>query len=86
MEFKDLTDAQKAKAMVCKTPDEILEFAKNEGIELAEEQLEQISGGDWTSGNPVIYCDECHKTVEVTEEDKARHRIVCPYCGTFYAL
>ena len=41
MEFKDLTEDQKAK---------MLALAKEEGYELSDEQLEAVSGGtSWTS-------------------------------------
>ena len=47
MNFERLT-VQK-KAIVCKTPEELIAFAKEEGIELTNEQLESISGGSWSS-------------------------------------
>lgn len=53
MDFKDLTDEQKAKAKECKTPDELVALAQEEGIELTDEQLEAVSGG-WNS------CDDCN--------------------------
>ena len=45
MGFENLTDEQKAKAMACKTPEEMLALAKEEGYELTDEQLESVSGG-----------------------------------------
>ena len=49
MEFKDLTEDQKAKIRECKTPEEMLALAKEEGYELSDEELESISGGiSWT--------------------------------------
>ena len=48
MIFEDLTTQQKEKAIACKTPDELLELAKEEGIELTDAQLEGISGGGWS--------------------------------------
>ena len=48
MNFEDLTTQQKEKAIACKTPDELLELAKEEGIELTDAQLEGISGGGWS--------------------------------------
>ena len=48
MNFEDLTTEQKEKAIACKTPEEMLELAKEEGIELFDDQIEAISGGsDW---------------------------------------
>lgn len=45
MKFEDLTPEQKAKALACKTPEELLALAQEEGYELTEEQLEGINGG-----------------------------------------
>lgn len=45
MEFKDLTLEQQEKAKTCKTPEDILALAKEEGYELSSEQLEALSGG-----------------------------------------
>ena len=45
MDFENLTDEQKAKAMACKTPEEMLALAHAEGYELTDEQLEGVAGG-----------------------------------------
>lgn len=45
MEFKDLTEEQKAKARMCKTPAEMLALAKEEGYELSDDELDAVSGG-----------------------------------------
>ena len=45
MEFDDLTDEQKARVKACKTTEELFSLAKEEGIELGEEELEAINGG-----------------------------------------
>ena len=44
--YDSLSDEMKAKVANCKTADELMEFAKSEGIELTDEQLDAISGGD----------------------------------------
>lgn len=54
MKFEDLTTEQKEKAIACKTPEELLEFAKSEKIKLTDEQLDSISGG-W---DPFPDCDD----------------------------
>lgn len=53
MDFEKLTDDQKAKARACKTPEQMLELAREEGYELSDEELEAVSGGAWASG-----CDD----------------------------
>ena len=45
-----LTDEQREAARNLKTPEEMLEFAQAEGIELTNEQLENIAGGHWYNG------------------------------------
>lgn len=45
MSFEDLTAEQKEKALACKTHEELLAFAKEQGIELTDSQLESVSGG-----------------------------------------
>ena len=45
MDFKDLTPEQQERARACKTPEELLALAKEEGMDLSEEQLEKVSGG-----------------------------------------
>ena len=58
MQYKGLTDEQNAKAAACKTPAELLAFAKEEGAELPDSALEQISGGAaWGSNSGS--CPEC---------------------------
>ncbi len=52
MNYDDLSDELKAKVAACKTPEDVLKLAQEEGYDLSEKQLEAISGGggshDWT--------------------------------------
>lgn len=45
MKFEELTPEQQEKAKGCKSPEEVLQLAKEEGYELTAEELEAISGG-----------------------------------------
>jgi len=45
MRLDDLRPELREKAENCKTPQEILELAKEEEIELSDEDLENVSGG-----------------------------------------
>lgn len=54
MDIKDLTEEQKAQALACKTPEEMLAFAKDMGYELSDEELEAVSGGEDTWDCPRI--------------------------------
>lgn len=45
MESNNLTTDQKAKLRECKSTDEFEALAKDEGMELSDDQLEAVSGG-----------------------------------------
>lgn len=45
MKFEDLTPELKEKALACKTTEDLLALAKDEGYELSEQELEDVSGG-----------------------------------------
>ena len=47
MNFEDLTLEQQEKARACKTPEEVLALAKQEGYELSDAELDGIAGGAW---------------------------------------
>lgn len=54
MEFEDLTPEQQEKAKACTTVDELVALAKEEGIELTDEDLEAMAGGKWNT----FHCGE----------------------------
>jgi len=45
MEFDELTAEQKERVKACKTTEELLALAKEDGVELTDEQIEGITGG-----------------------------------------
>lgn len=55
----DLSPELREKARACKTPEEMLALVKEEGFELSDEQLQDVSGGaDWSCWP---FCPEqCH--------------------------
>ena len=82
MEFNDLTPEQKKKLDACKSPEEVLALAKEEGVELTEEQLDQITGGgnwyDFAMGKRTT-CTNCNRVVEWSATEP--NPICCPFCG-----
>lgn len=56
--LKGLTEEQIAKIKACKNQEEILKIAKEEGIELSDEQLEAVSGGSCHDG---AWCPFCYQ-------------------------
>lgn len=59
--LKGLTEEQIAKIKACKNTEEVLSVAKEEGVELTEEQLEAVSGGCSEDSNPIT-CPKCGST------------------------
>ena len=53
--LKGLTEAQIEKLKACKNNEEILMAAKEEGLELTDEQLEAVSGGACVD----VVCPKC---------------------------
>lgn len=62
--LEGLTEQQIAKVKACKSAEEILAIAQEEGIELTKEQLEAVSGGSCGSTNynvcPSCGCNSCN--------------------------
>ena len=54
--LKGLTEEQIAKAKDCRSAEELLRLAKEEGVELTEEQLQAVSGGCSSDARKCPYC------------------------------
>ncbi len=67
MRLEDLSPEQLAEA-AGKSSDELVELAEEHGIELSQEQLDQISGGGWLPGSALENgCPDCgSKNVHVS--------------------
>ena len=85
--LKGLSQEQIEKASRCKNQEELLALAKKEGVELSEEQLKAISGGNCEEHHVFkeTDCPQCHEMVkgayiETTPGDGHYHYI-CPHCG-----
>ena len=57
--FENLSEETRAKLVAAKTPEEILEIAKSEGIKLSEEDLAMVSGGNAWTEEFTLSCDYC---------------------------
>ena len=65
--LKGLTEEQIAKVKACKNQEEMLAVAKEEGIELTDEQLEAVSRGACTA--PKIPCPRCGSNSSIVFDD-----------------
>lgn len=50
MQFEDLTPEQQEKAKACGSAEELLKFAKEEGLPLSDAELEGVVGGKFGEG------------------------------------
>ena len=48
IDVMDLSPELREKAKACQTPEEMLSLAKAEGYKLSEEELDAVSGGEWS--------------------------------------
>jgi len=83
--LKGLADEQIAKVKACKSQDELLALAKEEGIELSDEQLSAVSGGGCfsTNGCPNCGSDDFEK-IEIEEKIDKRVLYKCKKCGEMW--
>ena len=49
--YNELSDDVKEKAAACASADELLKLAKDNMVDLSDEELEAISGGTWGNSN-----------------------------------
>ena len=77
--LKGLTDEQISKVKACKSQEELLKLAKEEGIQLSDEQLEAINGGCHVfnpTGGPM--CFECGSKNLISSDGR---EFTCKKCG-----
>ena len=83
--LKGLTEEQIYKASKCKTNEELLALAKEEGVVLSDEQLAAVSGGICSNTEVRSVCPKCG--AEVTDEvykgsyNEVSVKFTCPKCG-----
>ena len=83
--FKGLTEKQIAKVKACKNQEEILACAKEEGIELTDEQLAAVSGGGCSNIPRCPFCQSeyINRIRRVTTDDgRPADEMECNNCHT----
>lgn len=82
MELKDVSPEQREKINACNSPEAIMALAKEEGYELSESELDQISGGAWSTYG--VTCPECKKVIKLSSNES--QDVTCPSCGHNFCL
>ena len=80
--LKGLSEEQIAKIKDCKNNEELLAIAKEEGIELTDEQLDAVSGG--CDSEEPTHCPNCGATENLTAVDFLRSKYQCARCGNYF--
>ena len=82
-----LTEEQIAKAIECKNEKELLELAKNEKIELTDEQLRAVNGGcnPDDNSNSNVKCSNCGSKNVKSNYSVYSPSYVCKDCGYEWA-
>ena len=80
MNLDNLTPEQIEKAKTIETPEELAKFAKENGIELTDEQMEKVAGGSVWDDTQIkqVTCPRCGKSTTWSGSDTPT---VCPHCG-----
>ena len=76
--LKGLTEEQIAKLKECKSNEEVLATAKEQGIELTDEQLEAVSGGNCIMD---FDCPKCGGNIDYNKDCDDYYNYTCPHCG-----
>ena len=80
--LKGLSAEQIAKVKACKNSESLLKLAKEEGIELSDEQLEAVSGGGCFS---TAKCAGCGGELEeYWKPGRKTVRVTCKKCGNVF--
>ena len=86
--LKGLSKEQIEKARACHDSEELLALAKEEGVELNDEQLAAVAGGNCTPApSKTVVCPQCNSTqVKWRYDDYMDHsnggfHCVCGECG-----
>jgi len=79
--LKGLSEELIAKIKACKNQDEVLALAKEEGVELTDEQLEAVSGGCGTKTYTGLICPHCGGHGMVRSYSGLESTCTCRACG-----
>ena len=78
--LEGLTNEQIAKVKACKSSEEMLTLAKDEGVELTDEQFEAVNGG--CKPGPVFHrCQKCGSVDIMLYGYSDRYEHHCKNCG-----
>ena len=59
MKFEDLSPDLQERAKGCKSAEDILALAKDEGYEFSDDELESVSGGSWNECSAYDKFEDC---------------------------
>ena len=78
MDFESLSEEQKAKAKACKTPEDMLALAKEEGYELSDDDLDAVSGGGFWNEEKSNFATTYYECDKLECNNFGCDRVTCP--------
>ena len=90
--LKGLSEEQIEKARNCKSREELLNLAREEGVELSDEQLAAVNGGNCRMKTPDLVCPSCggrrikHTYDPFNKDSSGVYRCTCEDCGTYFEV
>ena len=73
MSFENLSPEQLEQARACKSSEELAALAAKVGVELSDEELEGLSGGNWATECPKEGCKDYRDEPEECKQWKCYH-------------
>jgi hypothetical protein len=78
MNLNEVDPELRARIRGTESPEEVLEIAREMGVELSNEQLEEVTGGiNWDGAGEILSCPYCHST----KIRRSTPGYVCDKCG-----
>ena len=82
MEHTNFNERQRARAKACSTPEELLALAREEGLELSDDELDQVCGAWGAEAQaPKLKCPSCQGT---DLEPQGMHSYRCRSCQNVF--
>ena len=82
MSANDMLPANQGELNSYSTPEDLLAYAKEEGHELTDEELDQISGGSWFGVDSIeLKCPSCGS---LNISPQGMHSFKCLGCGHLF--
>ena len=83
MRTEDMTPEQLEEAKALQTPEEMLAYARDNGIDLTDEEMDAIAGGGaYDDGSKICpHCGSCKTVLKQDRDNRKLYYRLCHSCG-----